>query len=141
MKNSRDVIVKRLPEQVTLNRASTLHQEVLPFLQGDRPSLVFDFSDVRQIDSAGIEMLLRCVEQAMKSNGDVKLAALTPQVEILLRMTRVDVLFEVFDRPEDAVESFDRLPVEVLGQLAGLGSLTATAGSLVTQTSESRLIR
>jgi anti-sigma B factor antagonist len=141
VKNSRDVIVKRLPEQVTLNRASTLHQEVLPFLQGDRPSLVFDFSDVRQIDSAGIEMLLRCVEQAMKSNGDVKLAALTPQVEILLRMTRVDVLFEVFDRPEDAVESFDRLPVEVLGQLAGLGSLTATAGSLVTQTSESRLIR
>ena len=141
MKNSRDVIVKRLPEQVTLNGASMLHREVLPFLQGDRPSLVFDFSDVRQIDSAGIEMLLRCVEQAMKSNGDVKLAALTPQVEILLRMTRVDVLFEVFDRPEDAVESFDRLPVEVLGQLAGLRSLTATAGSLEIQTSESRLIR
>jgi anti-sigma B factor antagonist len=141
VKNSRDVIVKRLPELVTLNRASTLHQEVLPSLQGDRPSLVFDFSDVREIDSAGIEMLLRCVEQAMKSNGDVKLAALTPQVEILLRMTRVDVLFEVFDRPEDAVESFDRLPVEVLGQLAGLGSLTATAGPLEIQTSESRLIR
>jgi anti-sigma B factor antagonist len=137
VKNSRDVIVKRLPEQVTLNLASTLHKEFLPLLQGDRPSLVFDFSDVRQIDSAGIEMLLRCVEQAMKSNGDVKLAAVTPQVEILLRITRVDMLFEVFDCAEDAVESFDRLPNEVLGQLAGWGSSMATAGPVEVQTSES----
>jgi anti-sigma B factor antagonist len=141
VKNSRDVIVKRLPEHVTLNMASALHQEFLPLLQGDRPSLVFDFSDVRQMDSAGIEMLLRCVEEAMKRNGDVKLAALPPQVEILLRITRVNMLFEVFDRAEDAVESFDRLPIEVLGQLAGLGSSAATAGSLEIQTSESRLIR
>ena len=112
------VVVKQLPEKVTLSQAREVLAELAPVLEGDRPCLVFDFSDVVQIDSAGIEMLLRCMEEAMKRNGDLKIAALSPQVAVILELTRVDRLFEIFATSTEAAESFHRFPVEALRQTA-----------------------
>lgn len=116
MTNSRPVVVKQLPDRVSVNETQQLFRELAPLFEGDRPCLVFDFSEVRQLDSAGIEMLLRCMEEAMKRNGDVKLAAVSPQVTVILELTRVDRLFEIFENPSDAVESFHRFPVQAFRQ-------------------------
>src|SRR5882724_1159915 len=116
MTNSRPVVVKQLPDRVSVNENQQLFRELAPLFEGDRPCLVFDFSEVRQLDSAGIEMLLRCMEEAMKRNGDVKLAAVSPQVAVILELTRVDRLFEIFENPSDAVESFHRFPVQAFRQ-------------------------
>lgn len=116
MTNSRPVVVKQLPDRVSVNETQQLFRELAPLFEGDRPCLVFDFSEVRQLDSAGIEMLLRCMEEAMKRNGDVKLAAVSPQVTVILELTRVDRLFEIFENPSDAVESFHRFSVQALRQ-------------------------
>jgi anti-sigma B factor antagonist len=106
------VVVKKFPESVSVNHVQHLQREAVPLLENDRPCVVFDFSDVMQLDSAGIEMLLRCMEEAMKRNGDVKLAAVSPQVAVILELTRVDRLFEIFETPADAVESFHRFPMQ-----------------------------
>lgn len=126
MTTSRAVVVKRLPESVTLSQSQQLFGEVLPLLGRDRPHLVFDFSEVRQLDSAGIEMLLHCMEEAMKRNGDVKLAAVSTRVAVILELTRVDRLFEIFENPSDAVESFHRFPVHAFREIAPTGD----AGSI-----------
>jgi anti-sigma B factor antagonist len=120
MTTCRAVVVKRLPENVSLNHVQQLFREVIPLLEEDYPRLVFDFSEVRQLDSAGIELLLRCTEEAMKRNGDVKLAAISPPVAVVLELTRVDRLFEIFETPSDAVESFHRFPVQAFRQTASL---------------------
>ena len=112
MTTCRTVTVKPLPECVSRNEAQEILREVEPVLEVDRPCLVFDFSEVQRIDSAGVEMLLRCMEEAMKRNGDVKLGAVSPAVAVILELTRVDRLFEIFERVPDAVESFHRFPVE-----------------------------
>ena len=135
MTTYRAVVVKQLPESVTLNQAQQLLREVVPLLEGDRPHLVFDLSEVRQLDSAGIEMLLHCMEEAMKRNGDVKLAAISTQVAVILELTRVDRLFEIFENPSDAVESFHRFPVQAVRQNAasrdaGLSSDNADGGAV-----------
>ena len=122
MTNSRPVVVKQLPDRVSVNEAQQLFRELAPLFEGDRPCLVFDFSEVRQLDSAGIEMLLRCMEEAMKRNGDVKLAAVSPQVTVILELTRVDRLFEIFENPSDAVESFHRFPVQAFRQTTVQGN-------------------
>jgi len=111
MSGPRNVIIKQLPENLTLRYAHNFFTEVQPFLKADKPCLVFDFSDVHHLDSAGVEMLLRCMEEAMKRNGDVKLAAVSPSVAVILELTRVDRLFEIFENAADAVESFYRFPV------------------------------
>lgn len=75
-------------------------------LESDRPRIVLDCSEVRTINSAGVESLLRCMEDAMKRNGDLKLAALSPELEVILELMRVDRLFEMFQTADEAVRSF-----------------------------------
>ena len=103
---SRPVVVKRMPERMTLPQARAFLHEVQPFLNADRPQLVFDLSTVRQMDSAGVEMLLRCMDRAMQRDGDVKLAALSPQSAVVLELSRAARLFEIYDTSTDAARSF-----------------------------------
>jgi|SRR5436853_269505 anti-sigma B factor antagonist len=112
MSSCGSVSVKKMPESVSVSETHQLFNELSPLLKVDRPCIVLDFSEVRQLDSAGIELLLRCMEEAMKRNGDVKLAAVSPQAAVILQLTRVDRLFEIFEKTADAVESFHRFPVQ-----------------------------
>lgn len=110
MKTARPVLVMQLPERLKLETAQEFQREVEPLLRADRPRVVFDFSEVRHLDSAGIEMLLRCLEEVMRRDGDLKLASVTPEAAVILELTRVDRLFEVFECASDAIASFDEFP-------------------------------
>jgi len=114
MTSGRSVIVKQFPRVLDAQGSQAFFQELAPHLATDRPCLVFDLSDVRYLDSAGVDLLLRSMEEAMKRNGDVKLAALSPETAAILEMTRTDRLFEIFDSCSDAVESFYRFSAQSL---------------------------
>ena len=124
MNGARPVIVQQLPEKLTRGQVPTFLQEVEPFLHSERPRIVFDFSQVAQVDSAGIEMLLNCMEEALKRNGDLKLAAVPPEAAVVLELTGVDRLFEIFDNPADAAESFHRFPAHAFQQTSPSGYST-----------------
>jgi len=110
MISARPVVVKQLPENLSVEQGRIFLLEVEPSLKADRPRLVLDCSKVRLLDSAGIQVLLHCLEEAMKRNGDIKLAAVPPAAADILELTKVDSLFEAFDNPADAVNSFYQFP-------------------------------
>jgi hypothetical protein len=56
-------------------------------------------------------MLLHCLEMIMKRDGDLKLAAVAAQAAVILELTRIDRLFEIYRTASDAVESFHSFPV------------------------------
>ena len=104
--NSRPVVVKRMPERMNARTAREFWRDVQPFLMGDHPQLVFDLSQVKQLDAAGVEMLLRCMSEAHKRDGDLKLAAPSAQASVVLELTRTERLFEIYDTSTDAARSF-----------------------------------
>jgi anti-sigma B factor antagonist len=110
MTGARPVVVKQLPEKLSVEQGRLFIFEVEPWLSADRPHVVLDCSRVRELDSAGIQVLLHCLEEAMKRNGDVKLAAIPPIMAKVLELTQVDTLFEGFDNIRDAVNSFHQCP-------------------------------
>jgi anti-sigma B factor antagonist len=95
-----------MPERMNLKQARSFLREVEPFLTSDRPQVVFDMSQVRHIDAAGVDVLLQCMRQAMKRDGDVKLASLSPQAAVVLELTRTGRLFEIYENSIQAVKSF-----------------------------------
>jgi anti-sigma B factor antagonist len=105
---SRNIIIKELPERLHLRGAQELCRELEPMLKADRPSIVFDFSRVRVMDGAGVEMLIDCLDKVMKRDGDIKLAAVPRELYVILELTRVDRMFEIFDTTEAAVQSFQQ---------------------------------
>jgi anti-sigma B factor antagonist len=113
MNNARPVVVKQLPEKFSVEQARNLLLDIDSSLKADRPRLVLDCSQVRRLDSAGVQAILYCLEEAMKRNGDVKLAAVPRAAAEILELTKVDSLFELFDTPAEAVNSFYQFPVHV----------------------------
>jgi anti-sigma B factor antagonist len=130
MNTGRFVAVKQVPEKLSIKQGRGFFREVESCLKADRPRVVLDCSKVRQLDSAGIHVLLRCLEEAMKRNGDVKLASVPSGAAAILELTKVDRLFEVFESTADAVNSFRQFPMKPLPQALSLERSTLAPGVL-----------
>lgn len=116
MLTSGPVVVMQVPENLNAGEVPNFLEELGPLLESHRPRLVLDCSQVRSIDSAGVEMLLECLEQALKRDGDLKLAALSPEAEVILELMRIARVFETFPTSQDAVRSFNAIPTDAVPQ-------------------------
>jgi anti-anti-sigma factor len=114
MLTSGPVVVMQLPEQLNLDGVRTFLPELEPLLECHRPRIVLDCSQVRYIDSNGVEMMLHCLEEAMKRDGDLKLAAVSPESEVILELMRVARVFEAFATSDEAVRSFNAVPADAV---------------------------
>ena len=115
---SSPVIVMQVPEQLTVRETQDFMRDLAPLLESNRPRIVLECSQVRSMDSAGVETLLHCLEEALKRDGDLKLAALSAETEVILELLRVARVFETFSTSEEAVRSFNAIPVDALPQNA-----------------------
>jgi anti-sigma B factor antagonist len=100
------VTVLQVPKQLDLKDRTGFLQELENSICNGRPYLVLDCSGVCQVDKTTAELLLFCLEQAMKRNGDVKLAGIRLPGYSGLGFVGAGRLFEVFEQVEDAVKSF-----------------------------------
>ena len=73
--------------------------------QGER-SFILDFAGVRFIDSTGISALIKIYTSAKSSAGAMKLMHLTQRVHDVLQITRLSSVFEIYNDPAKALESF-----------------------------------
>ena len=114
------VIVKQLPERLSVQQGYAFFREVESCINSDRPRVVLDCAQLQLLDRAGIHVLLLCLEEAMKRNGDVKLAALPSVAEATLEITGVNRLFEIFETVAEAVSSFRQIPAYGFEHALGL---------------------
>ncbi|MGB0036654.1 MAG: STAS domain-containing protein [Candidatus Acidiferrales bacterium] len=68
--------------------------------------VVLELGDVYFIDSAGVGLLARLYASAQLAGGMLKLANLSPRMQDMLKITKLFVVFEIFDTAEDAARSF-----------------------------------
>lgn len=131
MHPNRPVIVMQVPERLYRAEAEAFRNDLQALLEVERPRIVLDCSEITDIDSRGVEMLLHCMDEAMKRDGDVKLAAVGPGSAVILELMKVDRLFEVFDSPDEAVQSFHAIPLYEIsrdqGWLPGTEDLEAAS--------------
>jgi anti-anti-sigma regulatory factor len=106
------VKVEQLPETLSVRQGQLFLGELESSIDVDRPSIVLDCSKVRRMDRPAINLLLCCLEEAMKRNGDVKLAAVPQEARPILERAGVDRLFEIFDTNAEAVSSFSRISTD-----------------------------
>jgi len=106
------VEVKQLPKALNGKHARHFLSELESSMDTDRPCIVLDCSNVGQMGRPVIRLLLRCLEEAIKRNGDIKLASISEAGMATLLFTGVSRLFEMFETNTDAQNSFYRLPVE-----------------------------
>ena len=105
---SRPVSVKQMPEKLDMKRGRLFFRELESCMNVGRPCIVLDCSPMEKMDRHALHLLLCCLEGAIKRNGDVRLAAVTPTAMVNLKLAEVDRLFRIFETVAEAVESFER---------------------------------
>jgi anti-sigma B factor antagonist len=114
----RPVAVMQLPEQLTKKEARNFTRQVERSMTLTRPYLGLDCSNMQHLDNSVVHLLLECLEEAMKRNGDVKLAGVPLTANALLGPAGTNRLFEIFDTTAEAVNSFHQLPFEDVSEVS-----------------------
>jgi len=70
--------------------------------------LVVDLSRLEYISSSGLRVLLGAIKRAKKEQGDIRLTCLQPSVKEVFDIAGFTQLFHIFDREEEAVNSFTK---------------------------------
>jgi anti-sigma B factor antagonist len=126
---ARAVTVEELPETLTGKQGRAFFSELQGEIKSGNECIVLDCSRVQQIDGPAIYLLLCCLEEALKHNGDVKLAAMPSEAKAILELAGAARLFERFDTNTEAINSFRRVSATPTFNAMMSGSLNITAES------------
>lgn len=105
----RSVVVKQLPATLSGKQEKIFLREIEALMSAGRPYLVLDCSNIganSSMDGSVIHLLLCCLEEALKRNGDVKLSAVPAGAEGALEQAGVYRLFDIFETADAAVAGF-----------------------------------
>jgi anti-sigma B factor antagonist len=111
------VTVKQVPESISIRQGRLFFSELESSMNIDRPCVVLDCSKIKRMDKSVAHLLLCCLEEAIKRNGDVKLAGISTGVRAVFELAGLDRLFEVYDTQAEAMKSFRRLGVDPASHL------------------------
>jgi anti-sigma B factor antagonist len=102
-----DVTILRLKGRLELDAGDVILREHVDRLVAEgRVNLIVDMKDVSRMDSAGIGMLVGKFMSVKRRNGNMRLLHLTDKTERLMHVTRLETVFDIYDREDAALQSF-----------------------------------
>jgi steroid delta-isomerase-like uncharacterized protein len=101
------VIVVYLRGAILFREESASLRMIVKELLNKSRHIVLDLGEVTHIDSEGLGTLVALYVSARKFGGNIKLAKLGSHANEVLEITRLATVFEVFDKTEDAIASFN----------------------------------
>lgn len=86
---------------------------------GSNQKMILNFQQVRFLSSQALGVLLTLRRKAEKSNAQIVLAELRPELARVFKITNLDKMFKFFDTRQDAGKHFGvEIPLEILAALS-----------------------
>jgi anti-sigma B factor antagonist len=106
------IVVTCVGRVVAGDDAAALEQHVMSLLP-DNSLIVLNWHDVNYIDSGGLGLVVRLLNRTRTARGDLKLCAVSERVREVLKITRLDKVFDLHETEADAIAAFRRPPLPV----------------------------
>src|SRR5262245_59954260 len=101
-----DITILELHEErLVASNAQDFKQGVAPVLAANH-KMVFDLSQLQIVDNSGLGALISCLRRLHSSGGELKLFGLSRQVRGLIKLIRLQNLFEIYGTREEACQAF-----------------------------------
>ena len=108
VENKDGITVIRLPgAPLDASVVGEFKRDIEPHLKSAK-RLVFDLGKLSFIDSSGLGVLLTCQRQVRDGGGDLKLAAVLPQVRVVFELVRMQRVFDIHETVDGAIAAFVR---------------------------------
>ena len=99
------ITVLVLSGKLTSDDSGQLKSKVVSLMDAGRTQIILNLAAVSYIDSSGLGEMVSCHTTA-KQKGAVKLAQMGKRIQDLLVMTKLMMVFDVYDSEKEAVASF-----------------------------------
>ena len=86
--------------------AAKFHEKVHEFIESGLKYIVVNLAKVEWMSSVGLGMLISALTTIKNSEGQLRLANITDNIESLLTITRLVTIFDTYDSLDEALESF-----------------------------------
>jgi anti-sigma B factor antagonist len=97
-----DVAVVRGVGRLNMVSAPLLREQVTSAIDAGRPRIVVDLGGTSFMDSSGLGALIGCLKAARQADGDLRIAAPTEQIRMVLKLSNVDRVLRSYDDPSEA---------------------------------------
>jgi len=105
------VILEPVGKLLPGNAVGKLDEKLYALLGRKQYRVVIDLGKTAQIGSSAISVLLHHHFKFREFGGDLKLVNLTKNIRQIIAITRLTLVFDLFDTIEEAVDCFEqRLP-------------------------------
>lgn len=104
--SSKDVTIIRLSGVIDTNTSRHLNKTLSELIGSGQYKLVIDLSDVSYISSAGWGIFIGEIRTIQTHHGDLKLAALSAEVEEVYQLLEFYNILKAYDSVEEAIEDF-----------------------------------
>jgi anti-sigma B factor antagonist len=88
------------------SEVTKLHRAIKNNLDKKTDKIVIDLKDVHWMGSVGIGILICCLTAVKNAGGEMKLSGLNDKIHELLRITKLEKIFEIYPDAESAASSF-----------------------------------
>lgn len=103
-----DVVVVALNGRLVFGQeCASLRDQIKQLLATDKRRIVLNMEAVSYSDSAGLGYMTSAFTSTRNQGGALKFAALSPKVQEVLSLTRLDSVFEVYPSEAEALASFE----------------------------------
>lgn len=90
-------------ELIDKNQATELSAGIDELILGHNVKLVFDLSELKYINSSGLNVMINVLTRVRKSGGEVVITNVSKRVNELLIITKLNTVFTVTETVEKAI--------------------------------------
>jgi anti-anti-sigma factor len=101
-----DVAIVTLSGSIDALTAPKIAEHISGLIAAGKIKLIVDFSGVDYTSSAGLRVLLGAVKETRSQGGDLRLAAVQPDVLKVLKLSGFTNILKLFEDVDSAVASF-----------------------------------
>ena len=100
------VILEPVGKLLPGSAVGKLDDKLYSLIGKKRNRVIIDLGKTTQVGSSGISILLHHHMKFKEIGGSLKLANLTKNIQQIIAITRLSLVFDVFDSLEEALDSF-----------------------------------
>jgi anti-anti-sigma factor len=127
VRRSHGYAIVTISGEIDIARAPALREQLIGLLRPGASRLVVDLSGVTFCDASGLAVLVGVARRVGLLGGVLRLAAPTPLVSTVLRLTGLDSRFEIFASVPEAIGAPTRPSVHDAGGSASRCNVQAAA--------------
>lgn len=101
-----DILICSIDGEIDINTSPQIKKAFDKLVKDKQKKVIINLEKVNYIDSSGLATLVEALKNFRSYDGKLKLTSLSGKVKSLFEITKLEKLFDIVDREEEAIKTF-----------------------------------